>query len=471
MTHGRLTLKRPRPQGESQVNAIGGADARPATVLRAIAALIAAAALALVVPAPGASQQPGGVVQCRQCHSNREFLRGKAKTLKADSALYVTDSLLHDSKHAGLACASCHPAFTTGYPHRQTTVAAVACQSCHAKQGDDWARSIHAGDAVTKGNAPTCATCHGTHQVLGAADPRSPTYPLNAARLCANCHANPDIIGMYFNTPGQAQAQTAVKQYYQTVHGNAMTRAGLVVSATCDNCHGSHLILPPDSAQSTINRANVARTCGACHAGVLRSFDSSSHGQAGRTGKKTSTGHSAPVCVDCHPAHEVVRASDPKWFRGVVRVCGSCHEQEYTTYFETYHGQVTELGFGLTAKCSDCHTAHAMLPVTDTASSVHPTNLIKTCGACHPKANANFIQYDPHSDARNRRGLPILFWTWLFMTTLLASVFLFFGPHTLLWLGRLTLDRIRRRSVPASATAAPPPPAPDGERNPPESKP
>jgi nitrate/TMAO reductase-like tetraheme cytochrome c subunit len=409
-------------------------------------AIVGIVAFASLAAAPAAAQQRDGVVECRNCHANREFLVGKGRSVKPDSVLFVPDSVLHDSKHAGLSCARCHPDFANGYPHRVTTVVAVPCQSCHQKEGDDWAASIHAPDAVTRGNAPTCTSCHGTHHVLAATDPRSPTYPLNVAGLCGSCHANPTIVGTYFNQPKDTAARTAVNAYYKTVHGTAMTKAGLVVSATCNDCHSAHRILPPDSAQSSINRANIAETCGKCHAGVLETFDQSSHGQARRTGAKTPSGHSAPVCVDCHPAHQLVSASDPVWFRGVVRECGSCHEKEYETYFETYHGQVTELGFGLTAKCSDCHTAHAMLPVTDPKASTNPANLETTCRACHADAGANFVKYQPHGDPRDRSGFPVLFWTWLLMTTLLVSVFVFFGAHTLLWLGRLIVDRLRGRN-------------------------
>lgn len=393
--------------------------------------------------APVIAHAQAGVVQCRNCHADRSFLVGKGTPSIPDSALYVPDSLIHDSKHASLSCASCHPAFVSGYPHRVTTVFAVSCQSCHQKEGEDLARSFHAPEVATRGNAPSCETCHGTHQVLGADDPRSRTYPLNVASLCGSCHADPKIIDTYFGGADRAHARTAVANYYKTVHGTAMTKAGLIVSATCSDCHGAHLVLPPDSAASTINRANIASTCGKCHAGVLATFDSSSHGQALRSGDTTSTGHSAPVCIDCHAAHQIVSASDPVWFRGVVQECGACHERQYDTYFETYHGQVTELGFGLTAKCSDCHTAHAMLPATDPKSSVYPANLVKTCSQCHPTANANFVQYQPHGDPRNRETYPILYWTWLLMTSLLVGVFLFFGTHTLLWLGRLTLDHLR----------------------------
>lgn len=417
--------------------------ARRHNIIGAASSLTAVLLVGLALPRPAAGQQSGGVVQCRACHSNRAFLAGKTATLKGDSALFVPDSLLQDSKHAGLSCTTCHPAFAGGFPHPDTSVIAVPCQSCHTKEGEEWARSIHAPNAVTVGDAPTCVTCHGTHHILGPDDPRSPIYPLNVAKLCGSCHANPRIIGTYFTSPADAQARTAVKQYYKTVHGTAMTKAGLVVSATCNDCHGAHLILPPDSPQSTINRAHIAQTCGKCHVGVLETFSQSVHGKALLTGAKTATGHGAPVCIDCHPAHEIVSASDPTWFRSVVHECGSCHERLYKTYFETYHGQVTELGFGLTAKCSDCHTAHDILPPTDPRSSVYPTNLVKTCSRCHPHANANFVKYMPHGDPHNQHRFPRLFWTWLFMTSLLVVVFIFFGTHTLLWLSRLTIDRLR----------------------------
>lgn len=395
------------------------------------------------------------VVQCQKCHGNREFLVGKAKTVRGDSALFVPDSLLRDSRHAKLSCGDCHPGYGGGYPH-QTSAVAVSCAKCHEKEGAAWARSIHAPNAKTVGDAPTCVTCHTRHHVLGVDDPRSPTYALNVAKLCGSCHSDPRIVGTYFKKPKDAEARTAVAEYYKTVHGTAISKSGLVVSATCNDCHDAHMVLPPDSAQSTINRAHIAETCGACHAGVLATFDSSSHGRALASGKKTSTGHAAPVCIDCHAGHKIVAASDPVWFRGVVSECGSCHERLYKTYFDTYHGQVTELGFGLTAKCSDCHTAHAMLPPTDARSSVNPANLVATCGRCHPGANAKFVEYLPHGDPQNRAKYPGLFWVWLFMTGLLVSVFSFFGAHTFLWLTRLTLDRVRggaAAKVPVEETA------------------
>lgn len=402
---------------------------------------------AIATPRIVAHTPAQSTVQCQKCHANRDFLVGKGSAARGDTALFVPDSLLRDSKHAKLACADCHPGYDKGYPHN-TAAVAVPCRQCHAPEDTAWAKSIHAPNAKTVGDAPTCVTCHTQHHVLGADDPRSPTYPLNVAKTCGSCHDDKRIIGAYFkntNDRQDAQARTAVAEYYQTVHGLAATKAGLVVAATCSDCHGPHLIMPADSAASTLSRANVAKTCGACHAGVLATFDSSSHGKALVSGKKTDTGHGAPVCIDCHEGHKIVTPKDSAWFRGIVWQCGECHERVTKTYFETYHGQVTELGFGITAKCSDCHTAHAMLPPSDARSSVNQANLVATCGKCHAGANAKFVAYMPHADPQSHARNPGLYWVWLFMTLLLVSVFAFFGTHTALWLLRLAVDRVRGR--------------------------
>lgn len=394
--------------------------------------LVAATALGAAMITRGAVGQG---VACEKCHGNRSFLG-------TDSALFVPTTLLQDSRHAGLRCAQCHVGYDVGYPH-QATSRVVPCETCHQAEGREWRASIHAANAATAGDAPTCVGCHGSHSVHGPADRRSPIHPLNVAALCGRCHADPRITGTYFATADKTRARTAVAHFYKTVHGNALTRAGLVVSATCNDCHRAHKVLPADSAASSVNRASIPQTCGACHVGVAEAYDSSAHGTAYRSGSVTTTGHRAPVCVDCHSAHEIVRADQPQWLLGVVSECGTCHERLYETYFETYHGKVTRLGFTLAATCSDCHTPHDMRPATDPRSSVYPENLVATCGRCHAAANLNFVRYEPHGDPRERTKYPLLFWTWLFMTLLLVGVMAFFLLHTFLWLTRLTLDRLR----------------------------
>lgn len=396
--------------------------------------------LTLTVAGSATPQDPG-VVACGKCHGNPRFLFAGGEPAGPAVRLYVPDSLVRGSVHAELGCTGCHPGFGAGFPHRvQEKV--LRCESCHQQEGRDWTASIHA--ANLQGDAATCIECHGSHTVYRAADRRSPTHALNVAELCGRCHADERIISTYFATSAERQARTAVREYFGTVHGAALTRDGLVVSATCNDCHRAHKVLPHDSLESSINRANVAATCGTCHLGILEVYEESAHGKAHRAGITTAAGYSAPVCVDCHPGHGIVRTDQPEWFIGVVEECGTCHEELYGTYFDTYHGKVTRLGFGLTAKCSDCHTAHNIRSPLDPESAVFPANLVSTCARCHPGANQNFVRYYTHGDHRDRERYPRLFWPWVLMSTLLAAVFGFFGLHTLLWLSRVAINRIRR---------------------------
>jgi nitrate/TMAO reductase-like tetraheme cytochrome c subunit len=202
-------------------------------------------------------------------------------------------------------------------------------------------------------------------------------------------------------------------------------------------------VLPADDSASSVNHAKIATTCGACHAGVTRVFEASAHGTPGPAGAPSEAPWRRPVCNDCHSAHAIVRADQPQWQLGVVEECGTCHKQLYEAFLETYHGKVTRLGYGLAAKCSDCHTAHNMRPASDPQSSVFPTNLAATCRQCHPGAGVKFAKYYAHPDPRARTRYPLLYWPWLLMTALLVSVMGFFAIHTGLWLVRSSVARAR----------------------------
>lgn len=404
------------------------------------------------VAAQSAGTRSTQVVECTKCHADHDLLDANATGPRQDSALYVTRAVLDSSVHRSLQCTDCHRGFEAGFPHKVSQIV-VPCSTCHEQEGRNWAASIHARNAETVGDAPTCVGCHGSHRILAATDPRSPIYPLNVAGLCSRCHADPRIIGRYFTGPEYEEARVAATAFPKSVHGIALTRDGLVVSATCSDCHRAHLILPPDSARSSVNRANIPQTCGKCHAGVVKVFEGSAHGPGYPPQAGIGEGHPRPVCIDCHSAHEIVRADRPAWQRSTVRKCGSCHERLYETYFETYHGQVTQLGSNLAAKCSDCHTAHDMRSPTDPKSTVFAGNLVTTCRQCHADANANFVKYYAHGDPRQRTKYPRLYWPWLFMTALLVSVMAFFVLHSVLWLIRNGIEHRRGGHAPGGPAA------------------
>jgi cytochrome b subunit of formate dehydrogenase len=131
--------------------------------------------------------------------------------------------------------------------------------------------------------------------------------------------------------------------------------------------------------------------------------------------------------------------------------CGNCHRSLAESYFETYHGKVSKLGYEKTAKCYDCHGAHDILPVWNPKSHLSRANIVKTCAHCHPGSNRRFAGYLTHATHHDPQRYPGLFWTFWGMTGLLVGTFTFFGLHTVAWLPRSL--RYRRELAQAHQTA------------------
>lgn len=365
---------------------------------------------------------------CLTCHG----MEGIADP--SGRALFVSGEAFGGSEHGVLQCTNCHSdAVSVPHEEKLKPVGIDTCAGCHADIVATYQQSVH-GQARKNGtlDAATCTSCHGSaHTVHKPTDPASPVYPLNLPRTCAACHADPELAKRH-----GIPVVNAYEMYMDSIHGRALTKSGLLVSANCSSCHGSHGILPKKDPASKVSRANVPATCGACHAGIEDTYFKGVHGRAVKAGKLK-----APVCIDCHSAHQIARVDTDPWKLKVVNECGSCHEESLKTYRDTFHGQVTNLGFTPMARCSDCHGSHLVLPASDPDSSISPLHIVATCQKCHPGANENFARFSPHADPSNRQRNPALYYTALFMNLLIVGVFIFFGLHTVLWLVRSIIDR------------------------------
>ena len=124
-----------------------------------------------------------------------------------------------------------------------------------------------------------------------------------------------------------------------------------------------------------------------------------------------------PVCNDCHTAHTIRRTDEDGFKLEIMDKCGRCHEEIAKTYFDTYHGKVSQLGYTKTAKCYDCHGAHDILRVGRPAlAPVAAQNVVATCQKCHPGATRRFAGYLTHATHHDPQKYPFLFWTFWGMT-------------------------------------------------------
>jgi cytochrome b subunit of formate dehydrogenase len=406
----------------------------------------------LLLPAAVRAQQ---AVECDRCHGDPDFLSGRQPGDPEEDPLFVPDTLLAGSAHGSLSCTSCHVAgYKNGYPHALDEAQAAdlglislatptgptwvrSCGSCHGGIEEEIRASSHAPLTGTD-VAATCTICHSAHRVYGRLDRRSAMYPLNQVETCARCHSGESAAGV---EEGEAP-RDFVAEYESTVHARGLHVSGLVTSATCSDCHGAHRVLPSRDPASRVSRDSIPSTCGSCHEGVLEVYLAAKHGENIGLGTVLPRGghrsRVAPNCSDCHSSHEIQRVDVAAWHLAIDDACGDCHEDLWDSYHLTYHGKVTELGYGLTAECTDCHTAHNVRPTSDPLSTVSSENVISTCRQCHPDANASFVQYYSHGDYRDRARFPVLWWTYWLMTGLLVSVFSLWALHTALWAIRAT---------------------------------
>lgn len=322
----------------------------------------------------------------------------------------------HGSVHSSLGCTGCHTDIKD-FPHPDK-VAKVDCASCHSGAATALATSVHAKVSGQQ----ACQTCHGdAHAIVSAKDPKSPVYATNLPRTCGACHGDKNFAKKH----GLPEVYS---QYMDSIHGFALTKDGLLVAATCSSCHGAHDILAPGDPKSRTSRANIPNTCGTCHQGIDQQYFAGVHGKALQAGNSQ-----APVCSDCHTAHQIGNVRDVAFQMKTSATCGNCHQQRYGTYHDSLHAQVSALGYVETAHCWDCHKAHDILPASSAKSTVAKANLVQTCGQCHKDANASFVTYSPHADSHNGHQFPMLHLSWIFMNLLLSGMLGFFALHSVLW--------------------------------------
>jgi hypothetical protein len=371
---------------------------------------------------------------CFACHGIEGFAG------EDDRPLFVDADAFAGSVHADQECAACHSDASEG-PHAEELQRPneESCSMCHPDVVEEYRQSVHgAANGNGSKDAASCQNCHGpVHAIRLSSEPGSPVYPLNLPRTCGACHGDPEL-----GKRNGLHVLNTYDLYIDSTHGRALTHSGLVVAANCSSCHGFHGIKRHEDPASKVSRRNIPVTCGSCHAGIQEAYTEGVHGQALAAGSEKT-----PVCVDCHTTHEIARIDTTRWGLEVVEECGHCHGESLETYRDTLHGQVTALGFTQGARCSDCHRAHEVRHASDPKSSVAPGNLVTTCRKCHPDANENFTKYLPHANPHDRDRYPGIYYTSLFMNVLIFGVFSFFGLHTVLWFTRSSLDR-RRVSLP-----------------------
>jgi len=260
---------------------------------------------------------------------------------------------------------------------------------------------------ASKPNNDDCLACHGdsslNHEVNGKTvslyvSPDKFKDSMHGSMFqCVDCHT--DLKNSpHETTPAKVSCATchADQQaaYDRSFHAKAI-KAGDGQAATCVDCHGSpHELLAASNPKSKVNHVNIAATCGTCHgqkfvmeasghsAQPYLSYQESVHGRAVAAGSEK-----AAVCTDCHGAHEILAASDPKssiFKFNVPGTCAKCHGAVQQEFAQSVHGQAIARGNSQAPVCTDCHGIHSIKSHLDPKSPVNAVNVaLVTCARCH----------------------------------------------------------------------------------------
>ena len=373
---------------------------------------------------------------CMSCHNNKDlYMTVNDKRI----SLYIDVTQIKNSAHKDNSCIKCHTNVSTSNNPVCKGSGKVDCSICHAEPVNDYQISQHGKlYADNNPNAPYCTDCHGTHDILKKTNQNSQTFSRNIPDLCGQCHREGEKAAALY----KGLEHEIVQNYSMSIHGKGLLKSGLMVTATCVDCHTNHRELPASDPLSSVNPSNIATTCAQCHLGIYEQFKESIHSKT-----VTNTDKNLPDCHDCHQSHTIKRVDQDNFRQGILDQCGRCHQDVAATYFDTFHGKVSKLGSVKTAKCHDCHGAHNILPTYNPKSTLSRANVVNTCKTCHPNSNRKFVGYLTHATHHDKDKYPILYYTFWGMSILLVGTFTFFGLHTLLWLPRALAEKRKTKKV------------------------
>lgn len=306
-----------------------------------IIALLSALVLALSATTPAQAQDnpPQSTLEyCLTCHGNPKLLL--ILPSGEEVSLFVEPDAIQNSVHGpvGMECTSCHRNIHS-YPHppidfqtrRDLQISYYqACEICHKDPYHAALDSIHA-EAVESGDpdAPTCADCHGAHEIHAPNEPRA-----RISTTCGACH------------------KEIYDRYKNSIHGAALIQEDNPDVPVCTDCHGVHNIPDPTT---TLFRVETPELCASCHSDpqlmgkygissdVYDIYSLSWHGVdvSVYQARWPNLWHQSAVCTDCHGTHDILASEDPRSKvseQNRLATCQQCHQDAGPKFVSAWTG-------------------------------------------------------------------------------------------------------------------------------------
>jgi hypothetical protein len=216
------------------------------------------------------------------------------------------------------------------------------CLKCHSKKlkkkledGETMFLQVDAemfGDSVHR--VIGCTGCH-RDVAKGKHPSRTPIasrreYSLKHNQTCSQCH------------------EANHSEYKDSVHA-VMVAGGDPKAPVCSDCHSSHSIQP-----RAVYEPVSGEPCSSCHQEIYQAYEQSVHGQARSKGNTIRDTHvRAPICADCHQAHETTAVAALDYLRDT---CLDCHDGARTAHQKWLPNADMHL---TSVSCAACHSPMA----------------------------------------------------------------------------------------------------------------
>jgi predicted CXXCH cytochrome family protein len=190
--------------------------------------------------------------------------------------------------------------------------------------------------------------------------------PSPDVEFCLSCHSNKDL-ELVLPSGEKRSLFVESETFARSVHGGKLR---------CTDCH-SDISTYPHPVRSFKNLREFAlvyhETCKSCHFdNYTKTLDSVHYALLAKGNLK------APLCVDCHGAHNVSRPAVPK--SRISATCSRCHQGIYDQYKRSVHGEALQGGNTDAPACVDCHRAHN---IEDPRTSSFRLSTPELCARCH----------------------------------------------------------------------------------------
>lgn len=161
-------------------------------------------------------------------------------------------------------CVDCHSNHQTAELTTSNVLIVQTCRKCHSEIYDIYQNSVHGSALLQEDNpdVPTCSVCHESHDNTGPGDSG---FTLFSPQICANCHADVELMSRYDVNTG------VFDTYLADFHGTTVILFEKISpdqetnKPVCVDCHGVHDIQSPTDENSALLKQNLIFTCMRCH--------------------------------------------------------------------------------------------------------------------------------------------------------------------------------------------------------------